>query len=79
MSTESLIAFSGRFPYEPEAPRRSVKQEHKKVSSTIVFNDVLNRGLCTEATDVTAEVILRPPEGSAVAAAPLPAGPGDGW
>lgn len=81
MSTESLTAFSGRFPYEPAALRRSVKQEHKKVSSTIVFNNVLNRGLCTEATAVTGEVILilKPPEGSAVAVALLPAGPGSGW
>lgn len=50
-----------------------MKQEHKQVSSTIVFNNVLNLGLCTEATGVTAEVILvfSAAEGGAMAAGPL--------
>lgn len=57
MPTESLTAHSSRFPYELEALRRSIKQEHKQVSSTIIFNNVLSLGLCAEATDVAAEVI----------------------
>lgn len=70
ISAESLTASSGRFPHELAALWRSVKQERKQVSSTIVFNNVLNCGLCTEATDITEVIlVLGAPEGGAVVAA----------